>query len=258
MLRVSSNLPDDDTQMKITDNPAQGEAPLITPAAEPDLEKPVRAPKASEVNWSAVFAAYCNGGETHEIAEQFGISHGSLITRANKESWKGLRLSMPLVTSIQTPDGLTAHGSSAHDLLPVEVKSNINAVRENRERNLEAFIGLQEDLLDTVKSLRAGTLMTKKAFKLKDEDGNERVEVVEIPIGLSERAILANYALAVANGTYRALGDSIVEGKTAGAGNDGNPLPPAITIILPGVIAKPRDEREMRSAATPGEVIDLR
>src|ERR1035441_6862127 len=70
---------------------------------------------------------------------------------------------------------------------------------------------------------------------------------------------IATYAQTVAQGTYRALGDFQAQdkpGQDAAGGQAQAPQGPAITIILPSVVALPRSQRGLPTA-NEGQVIDL-
>ena len=82
----------------------------------------------------------------------------------------------------------------------------------------------------------------------------------EVEPGPGDWVNIATYLRTISEGTYRALGDFQSQekpGQDAPAGAAG-PATPAITIILPGAIALPRQERSVNEERNKGQVIDLR
>lgn len=171
---------------------------------------------AQSYNYAAAFVEFCKHTSLEDIAVALVIPIERLRRRCHDENWSALapRLEQGVVAVNHAERGL-------------------ERISANREKNLEIARLLQEDLLETVTRLRDDTLrvtkVTSKGLKF------------ELELGMRERADLANYAKSVAELSYRALGDveqgknAVPEGGLAGAQQ--------ITIILPGAVAAPRQER---------------
>lgn len=186
--------------------------------------------------WQAAFVAFCNGAPEDEIAHIFSIPMETLKARMNAEGWAKLRTKLPLAT---------VHGES----LPAKTEAKLKLIEQNRAENLRVFAELRDDLLEVVAKLRSGELKLEKQFHNKGS-----VVRADVDPSIVDRVNLATYAQTIANGTYRALGDFQGQekpGQDAAAGSAA-PSGPAITIILPGAIATPRQQRPEDS-----QVIDL-
>jgi hypothetical protein len=70
---------------------------------------------------------------------------------------------------------------------------------------------------------------------------------------------LATYARTICDMTYAALGDraAAAGAKEEGPAASSAPTPPPITIILPGLISRPRSDREEPGEAGQGPVIEV-
>jgi hypothetical protein len=195
--------------------------------------------------WQAMFVAYCNGVPEDEIALVFNTPLMTLKKRMSSESWASLREKLPLATN--------GAGNGRSTALEPATNAKLKVLEENRQENLKVFTSLRDDLLDVLAKLRSGDLKLEKQF-------HNRGSVVRAVVDPSivDRVNLATYAQTVANGTYRALGDFQGQEKAGQDASAGTAAPtgPAITIILPGAIGAPREQREMKTAKG-SEVIDL-
>ena len=197
----------------------------------------------SKIRWQAAFTAFCNGTPEEEIAQIFQIPLNRLKVKILDEGWRTLRTKLPLATLPNREPVST---------LPAEVSAKLEVIEDNRKANLAAFSKLRDHLLEVVTALKDGRLKLEKQFNFK---GN--IVRAEVNPGPSDWVNIATYAQTIAQGTYRALGDFQGQekpGQDALAGQATMPQAPAITIILPGVIAAPRAERKERE----GTVIDVR
>ncbi|MEI6198079.1 MAG: hypothetical protein WCS42_27500, partial [Verrucomicrobiota bacterium] len=107
----------------------------------------------------------------------------------------------------------------------------LERIQANREKNLKIASGLQDDILDIVDKLRAGTLKGKRYFA----NGT----AVDTETTLRDRCDLALFAKNVAEMSYRALGD-VESAKNAQAGD---PAASAgqILIVMPAILSQPRE-----------------
>lgn len=197
------------------------------------------------IPWQAMFVAYCNGVPEDEIALVFNVPLMTLKKRMSHECWATLREKLPLVTN--------GAGEGRSTAIAPTTNAKLKLIEENRLENLKVFTSLRDDLLDVLAKLRSGDLKLEKQF-------HNRGMVVRADVDptIVDRVNLATYAQTIANGTYRALGDFQGQekpGQDAAAGTAA-PSGPAITIILPGAIGAPREQREMKTAKS-SEVIDL-
>ena len=183
--------------------------------------------------------AFCNGTPEEEISQVFSIPLATLQDRMAFENWRALRIKMPMALTTTGPQ------------LPAETEAKLAVVLANRQKNLEVFTGLRDQLVEKLRAWKAGTLRVEKAFNFKGQ-----IVTHEAEPGPGDWVNIATFAQTIAQGTYRALGDfqaSDKPGQDAGLLNA--PQGPAITIIMPGAVAFPRDQRGIREAR--GEVIDL-
>lgn len=198
---------------------------------------------AKVYQWQAAFVAFVGGAPTDEISQVFEIPAETLKRRMELENWAKLRDSVMVQVA-----------SQVNTNLPERVEAKLKLIEDNRKANLEIFAKLREHLLEEVNALRDGRLKLEKHWNFKG-----MVVTKEVNPGPGDWVNIATYARTIAEGTYRALGDFAAQekpGSDAPAGA-GAPQPPAITIILPGAIAQPREQRAVTDAKA-GQVIDLR
>jgi hypothetical protein len=182
--------------------------------------------------YTPAFVAYCKGAPAEEIAAAFKIPLKSLKAKMREEGWRGL-------------------AEKLMEQIPVPSRRDEQALAKceaNRVKNLQMADALREDLIRTLNHLRDGTLRIGKQW-------HNRGAVVEYAAEptIADRVALANYATMIANLTYRALGDVSPSDPAAPAGAP--PPPPPITVILPALVAQPREKRlgECSELNSPGE-----
>lgn len=176
---------------------------------------------------AAAFVEFCKGGTLEEISF-------------------GLCVPLSVIQNWHRTEAWTHVSKSA--LIPVKqtgelAKRDLKAIEDNRSINLRIAQQLQEDLLEIIGKLRAGELRIQKTFA----NGT----TAEVEPGLRERVDLAAYARTVTEMSYRALGD------VAEVRHSGNELPDRgaggqITIVLPAIVAAPRQNR-----GVVGQVVDV-
>lgn len=173
-------------------------------------------------NLTAAFVDFCNGLSLEDIAQTRLIPLDHLQGVASKSDWTTLRGAM--VPAVAVQDVATK---------PVRDWGRITA---NREKNLTIAQLLQQDLLTVAQQLVAGTLQLERV--------TSKGSVVKYTPGLAERAQLGQYARAVAEISSKALGDE-AEGREGGEKPEGSRGlgQGAITIVLPPIVARPRQER---------------
>lgn len=188
-------------------------------------------------NYVEAFAAYCRGKTIDDICESYDIPKAALFKRMEEDNWVGLRTIMVSVPVIRRPD--------LHPL----AEARLNLIEEHRMTVLQNAKSLQRHLGTLLGQLAEGKLMVKKV-QLNAKAGSWAE--IDVPPSTGDLVNIATYAKIVAELGYRALGDLAGGEKgspdaPAGAGSQ----TPAVTIILPGAIGAPRDQRGKT-------VIDLR
>lgn len=174
---------------------------------------------SSQYNRIAAFVEYCKGTNLEEISFALAIPIDHLKRWERDERWAAMVPKME-IACVPRADG--------------DVERAQEKIKANRERNLEIFQKLQDDLLDVAIKLRAGELTVTKVFA----NGSR----VELEPSLRDRCDLALYAKNVAEGSYRALGD-VESVKNAPAPEAALPGAGQITIVLPAPVAAPRQVR---------------
>lgn len=170
-------------------------------------------------NFTAAFVEFSKGKPLDVVALETGIPEHDLLKRARDEKWNAL------VPAVATPALAVATISGS------ETEEATIRVRSNRERNLAVVKELQDDLEEVVKQLRQGLL--------KVERQTARGVTFTSGPNLKDRLDLVNYAKGIQELSYRALGD-VVTGTESGTG----PASGTITLILPSIISRPRNDRE--------------
>jgi hypothetical protein len=180
-------------------------------------------------NRVAAFVEYARGSSLEEISQAMVIPLEELKRWCRNERWDVLAPKLSLATA-----------TNASPLVDDETARK--RIAENRERNLETAQKLQRDLLEVVTKLRAGTLKSRRVFA----NGTE----IEVEPTLRDRCDLALYARNVADISYRALGDA--ESTKNPSTDPAAPLAGQITIILPPLLAAPREKQavEVESGMT--------
>lgn len=199
--------------------------------------------------WEAAFVAYCNAVPEEEISTAFNIPIPSLKLHMSQHGWAKLRVKMPPSEALVP--------SSAESMLPAipdAREAKLAALLSNREKNLKVFEELRNDLIEVVTAVRDGTFKLERYWHFK----GMIVTKNDVNLTMSDRLNLAAYAKTIAEGTYRALGDFAAAEKVGQDVPAGQASAPAITIILPGAISCPRNEREIVGVKQmKGQVIDL-
>lgn len=195
---------------------------------------------AAIYNWTAAFVAFCNAVPLEEISAVFSIPVDTLENKIRTESWQKLRTKLPPSEAL-----VPVNSESRLPAVPDDREAKLAALQENRNKNLAVFSALRDDLVELVTRLRDSTLQVERQWH-----NRGLVTRAMVDLSISDRVNLAVYAKTVAEGTYRALGDFAAAEKAGQDAVVGQAAAPAITIILPGVIAAPRKDRE-------NQVIDL-
>lgn len=175
---------------------------------------------ALKYNLTAAFVDYCNGLTLEDIAQTRLIPLDHLRVVSTRNDWPTMRNA--LVPAVQDVNAR-----------PVQDWGKISA---NRAKNLAIAQLLQADLLHIAQELVNGTLQLERVTSKGDK--------VKYTPGMAERAQLGQYARAVAEISSKALGDESGE-RAAGEKPEGarGIGPGAITIVLPPIVARPRQER---------------
>jgi hypothetical protein len=185
---------------------------------------------AGGYNWAAAFASYCQGLPSSEVAMIHAIPENLLLSRMDSERW----------TSIAAK--LNAGGAALQttSMDEAKLKARMELMAENRKKNFDVACKLRDDLVEVVDKLRRGELKLEKQWCHKG-----MVVRAEVDLGIGDRLNLANYARTVCDLTYAALGDRAagMGAKDDGPAASSSPTPPPITIVLPGLISRPRSER---------------
>lgn len=182
------------------------------------------------INWAEAFSHYCAGMALEDIAVMLNADAQHLQNRANSERWHTMKARIE---------------AAQHSLVPVhadEIARRAELIQQNRETNMRAWAKLRDDAVEVLDQLRE-----TKGEEMITQYWHNKGQIVEKKraMTISERVQLATYLQTIAQGTYAALGDRV---SSTGAKDDVNSNPngtPGITIILPGVIAKPRAERQI-------------
>lgn len=200
----------------------------------PDMGKNAVVP---QYNWASAFVAYANGQTLDDISVTLAIPMAHLERRCREDNW--LALSARLQREVP--------------MIADDTKAQLEVMRQNRAKNYKIACDLRDDLVDVVKRLRE-TKGDGMILKLWHNKGSlvER----EVPFGPQDRVALATYAKLVADLTYRALGDKDAAEGGGQTPSDAQGAAPSITIILPGVISKPRNVMESQDLQ-PGLTLDL-
>ena len=196
-------------------------------------------PPAKKINWAGCFVAYGNGAPMDEIALMFEVDLATLRKRAYTEKWEQLRATLPLGETLRDDKAVATLG---------QIK--LAAIQANRDANLKAWAKLRDHAVDIIEQLQQKKLKMEKVFNGKL--GIARVDDLDPTTG--DMVNIATYLRTISDGSYRALGDFTAQDKPGQDGpNNGQPPAPSITIILPSVIASPR-----QTGPDDSKVIDLR
>jgi hypothetical protein len=188
-------------------------------------------------NWPAAFATYCSGAPADEIAQIFDIHLPTLVDRIKDQHWAALRANLPLGENLKSNTEMAS---------VTEIK--LAAIQANRQANLKAWSRLRDYAVEIIEQLATRKLKFEKVF-----NGKLGVVKAECDPSSGDLVNITTMLQNISNGSYRALGDFQAQEKPGSdLSSNGQPPPPSITIILPSVIAYPRQvENESK-------VIDLR
>lgn len=182
---------------------------------EPGVSAPVRAADVSH-NWSAMFIAYSRGLSFAEISEMFGVEERVLERVARKQQWEELNLK------------LQAH--------PIEDESvlahRLQAVEDNRQRNLEAAEDFRDTLIQQARLAATGDLEIEHVVKFK-----EGYDIAKTKAAPKDLKALADSLRTMADMSYRALGDD--PDRARAGGNDKGPKEQQniINVIIPQAVS---------------------
>lgn len=182
-------------------------------------------------NYALAFVEYCKGTATEEIALILNLPLETLKNKISEESWYRLKSALPTVL----PDVVVAPQGEK------QLAARAQLLQHNREVNYAGWVELREHALKLIGDLQKGSLSFKRYWHNK----GQIVEKVCEP-SMADVQAIANYYQMICNGTYLALGD---RGATDGSGRTGGDAggvaaqAPAITIVLPGAVSVPRDQR---------------
>lgn len=182
-------------------------------------------------HYAPAFIEYCRGTPLEEISMIMGIPEGTLRSRASEEKWNQLRDSLPARLGMDL--AVEPQGRE-------KAQAQAMLMQKNREENYALWCKLRGEAAGVIEDLCAGKLKFTRYF----HNRGSVVEHVCEPT-MADRTALANYLQMIAMGTYAALGD---RGATTGAKDGADAFrdatqAPAITIVLPGVISAPREDR---------------
>ena len=196
-----------------------------------------------KTNWVAVFSAYCQGTPIEELAQIFDLEIKTVQARIYEQGWANLRATLPL-------------GETSRDDRQMTSVAQIKmlAIQHNRDQNLKLWAALRDDAVDII-----GKLVKKELTLERQWHSKGMITRADVDPTLNDRVALATYVRTIADGTYRALGDFQAQEKPGqdAIGGQATAGVPSITIILPQVIAQPREQRAGGGGGTP-QVIDLR
>ena len=188
---------------------------------------------AANHNWAAAFTAYCNGSPVEEVSMTFDIPLKTLVQKVQDEGWTSLRAKLPL------------SGELGVAPLANEITAKLAVVKANRIANLEVAVELRKAFVDQIlKPLAAQEVQIERLFHNKG-----MVVRAEQRPGPADWVNIAAAAKTIADLTYRALGD-VVAGERAQSDTPAaaGGAAPTITIILPNVVARPREERQIEAS----------
>lgn len=187
-------------------------------------------------NYVSAFVQFCQGVPVEEISVVCDIPMEILKRHVSEQKWQSL------ATKVQTEARVMALSGTTLPGIPDRAEAKAKLIQENRERNYQLWCQLRDDAAILIGELgKPGGLRFKRYWHNKGEIVDKECQMT-----MGDRTALANYLQMIAIGTYQSLGDKAI---VSGAREDGSTLnpstAPAITIVLPGAIAYPRNEREV-------------
>jgi hypothetical protein len=202
-------------------------------------------------NYSLAFVEYCRGTPVQDIAHILCIPEETLENKIRSEQWGRLRDELPA----RLPEVAVAPQGAQQ----LAVRAQL--LQENREKNFELWCKLRSDAEGIIDALLAPRLKFKRYWHNKGS-----IVEKECDVTMADRTALANYLGLIAQGTYLALGDRGATQNGPGSGGDTGgaaAVAPAITIVLPGAVCRPREERSEIQIAPgvtvqkPAQVVDV-
>ena len=194
--------------------------------------KPTSQKGVARYDWTGAFVEYCNGTSIPDCALIFEIPVDALRNYATSQRWELRRQEKAIIKN--APNALKSSE---------EIERKARLSREIREEIIAAYRPLLRDAGKVALAIQDGTATKEKQWHNKGA-----VVRADCPLELADKQIAAQYIATIANGIYSALGES---SGAAGAaklgghsGDSGSMAAPSVTIVLPGVIGAPRQERE--------------
>jgi len=183
-------------------------------------------------DWTGAFVEYCNGTSIPDCALIFEIPVDTLRNYATSQRWELRRQEKAIIKN--APNALKSSE---------EIERKARLSREIREEIIAAYRPLLRDAARLNQAIFEGTATVERQWAQKGA-----VVRADCPVSIPERQIAAQYLATIANGIYSAMGESSGAAGAAKLGNAGDGghsgAAPSVTIVLPGVIGAPRQERE--------------
>jgi hypothetical protein len=189
----------------------------------------------TQYNWAAMFTAFASGSSLEEISATFACPMPVLRRAATAQDWAAI------ATRLVTPPAAQPKP---------ETETRLAVLEANRRKNYEMADMLRDRLMHDFAQLKHGTLKVEKALMHKGE-----VIHTEVDPGPQDMVAMANAAKAVADMTYRALGD-VQAGEERNGPRQGEAA--AITVILPTVVHNHGPAAPAIDVTQGAEVVDLR
>lgn len=191
-------------------------------------------------NYAQAFVEYCRGTSLEEISHILAIPEETLKARSIQEGWTRLRNSLPQELPAVVPQG------------ELQIAARAQLLQENRDENYKGWVTLRSHALKVINELANGELKITRRW----HNRGQIVEKVCEP-SIAEMTALANYYQIICNGSYLALGDrGATEGASSRGGTEGSAAhAPAITIVLPGAVSVPREQRAEILVESPPAVV---
>lgn len=181
-------------------------------------------------NYALAFVEYCKGTPLEEVALVLGIPEETLRNRAMTEHWSRVASELPAKIPNLT---VVPQGKG-------KLEAQALLLQENREENYKGWVEMRSHALKLIKDLGEGKLKMKRYW-------HNRGAIIEreCELSIADMTALANYYQIICNGSYLALGDrGATDGGSSKGGMEGVAAhAPAITIVLPGAVSVPRDQR---------------
>lgn len=198
---------------------------------------PNLAPESRGPAWQPAFIAYCRGFPLEQISGVYGISLGQLQKRAEEEHWAALAAEMPAAKANRPKDVAAA---------------DLARIQENRSNNYRALARLRGIIEKKIELMERGELKIHRVLS-QPKSLQGYVDAYQDP-GPSDLVSIATALKTVAEGTYRALGD-VIQGE--GTSGQSQSKVPGVTVLLPGVVSRPREANGDGAKMAEARVVDL-